>query len=281
MILTMTLYGRNAFFRIEIVISGTFLILAGALALQALPACPAAMAEAVKRSPGIIQGLAVRLLGPDPFVPFVSLAVAVLFSPAALILIYLSFEKTQAPEILFITLFVLSFSFEVMRLMTLLQKVWVIPSIYLLLASRALLFGRLLGIFSLFAAGVCAAGLEVQKQLNVIFIAIFISLVVSLGIPIDILTWDSSFSMINGYLSLFRMVEAVVLLITMASFFISAWSRGTAEYGAIGLGSFLAFTGRNILLSADTWIGPLPGLLLLAAGVWLICTKLHRVYLWL
>jgi hypothetical protein len=277
----MTLYDRNIFFRVEIVIAGGFLVLAGILALRALPACPAAMAEAVRRSPGIIQGLANRFLEPNPFVPFASLAAAALFSPIALVLIYFFFEKTQAPEILFITLFVLSFSFEVMRLMTLLQKTWVIPSIYLLLASRTLLFGRLFGIFSLFAAGVCAAGLEVQKQLNVIFIAVFISLVVTLGIPIDILTWDSSFSMINGYLSLFRMVETVVLLITMASFFISAWSRGTPEYISIGLGSFLAFAGRNMLLSADTWLSPLPGLLLLVAGVWLICTRLHKVYLWL
>ena len=281
MLLSMTLYDRNVFFRVEIGIAGGFLILAGILALQALPACPEAMAEAVKRSPGIIQSLARQFLAPNPFVPFASLAASALFSLAVLILIYFFFEKTQAPEILFITLFVLSFSFEVMRLMTLLQKVWVIPSIYLLLASRALLFGRLFGIFSLFAAGVCAAGLEVEKQLNVILITVFVSLVVTLGIPIDILTWDSSFSMINGYLSLFRMVETVVLLVTMASFFISAWSRGTREYAAISLGSFFAFAGRNILLSADTWLSPLPGLLLLAAGLWLICTKLHKVYLWL
>jgi hypothetical protein len=281
MLSSMTLYDRNIFFRIEILIAGGFLVLAGILALRALPACPAVMAEAVRRSPGVIQGLAKHFLEPNPFVPFASLAAAALFSLTALILIYFFFEKTQAPEILFITIFALSFSFEVMRLMTLLQKIWVIPSIYLLLASRALLFGRLFGIFSLFAAGVCAAGLEVEKQLNVIFIAVFISLVATLGIPIDILTWDSSFSMINGYLSLFRMVETVVLLITMASFFISAWSRGTPEYAAVGLGSFLAFVGRNILLSADTWLSPLPGLIFLAAGLWLICTKLHKVYLWL
>jgi hypothetical protein len=281
MLWAMTLYGRNAFFRIEIAVSGGFLILAGGLALQALPACPAVMAEAVRRSPGVIQGLAVRFFGPEPFAPFACLAAAVLFAPAALTMIYFFFEKTQAPEILFITLFVLSFSFEAMRLMTLLQKAWVIPSFYLLLASRTLLFGRLLGIFSLFAAGICAAGLEIQKQLNVIFIAVFIALVVTLGIPVDILTWDSSFSMVNGYLSLFRMVETVVLFITIASFFISAWSRGTPEYAAVGLGSFLAFTGRNILLSADTWITPFPGILCLTAGVWLICTKLHKVYLWL
>jgi hypothetical protein len=280
MLAAMTLYGRNAFFRIEITAAAGFFILAAALAFTALPVCPAAMEEAVKRSPGIVQSL-LTPLKPNSFVPLVSLAAAALFSLAALVLIYFFFEKTQAPEILFITLFVLSFSFEIMRLITPLQKIWDIPSIYLLLASRALLFGRLFGIFSLFAAGVYAAGLEVQKQVNVIFIAVFISLVISLGIPIDILAWDSSFNMVNGYLFLFRMAETAVALITMASFFISAWSRGTPEYRAVGIGSFFAFTGRNILLSADTWISPLPGLLFLAAGVWLISTKLHKIYLWL
>ena len=277
----MTLYDRNVFFRVEILIAGGFLILAGILALQALPACPVVMAEAVKRSPGIIQGLARRLLAPNPFVPFASLAAAALFSLAALILIYFFFEKTQAPEILFITLFVLSFSFEVMRLMTLLQKVWVIPSIYLLLASRILLFGRLFGIFSLFAASVYAAGLEVRKQRNVILVITVATLIIALGVPIDTQTWDSSLNMINGYTSLFRLLETGVVLITVISFFIAAYSRRSEEYTRIGAGAFLAFLGRNLFLNADTWISPVPGILLLSVGIWFICTQLHKIYLWL
>jgi hypothetical protein len=281
MLSVMTLYGRNVFFRIEIVISLLFLALTGILAFKVLPLCPAAMEDSVRRSPGIVQGLISRFTTPNPYVPFVSLAGGGLYSLVALVLIYFSFEKTQAPEILFISLFVLSFSFETMRLITPLQKVRAIPSIYLLLASRALIFGRFFGIFALFTAGVYAAGLEIQKQINVILVAAFISLVVALRIPIDILSWDSSFSMINGYRSLFRMIETVVLIITMLSFFISAWSRGTPEYIAVGAGTFLVYAGRNILLSGDTWICPVPGLLLLTAGAWLICTKLHKVYLWL
>jgi hypothetical protein len=281
MLTVMTLYGRNVLFRIEIFISALFIILMGILAVKVLPVCPAVMEESVRRSPGIIQNLIAHFLTPSPYVPFLSLAGGGLYSLVTLVLIYLSFEKTQAPEILFISLFVLSFSFETIRLLVPLQKIWAIPSVYLLLGSQTLLFGRFFGIFALFAAGVYAAGLEVQKQLNVILIIAFISLVVSLGIPIDILTWDSSFSMINGYLSLFRMTETVVFVITMMSFFISAWSRGTPEYVAIGFGSFLAYAGRNILLSGDTWISPFPALLLLTAGAWLICTKLHKVYLWL
>ncbi|MDR1411831.1 MAG: hypothetical protein LBI91_06480 [Spirochaetaceae bacterium] len=277
----MTLSARNVVFRAEIIISALFCILTGVLALKALPLCPAAAADAVRRSPGIVQGLVGRFLGPSPYVPFASLAGTTLCSFITLVFIYFFFEKTQAPEIFFITLFVLSLSFETMRLMTPLQKTWIIPSVYLLMAGRALLFGRFFGIISLFAAGVYAAGLEIQTQLNGTLIAAFIALVVSLGIPIDILAWDSSFSMVNGYFSLFRMVETGVLLITMASFFISAWSRGTPEYVSVGVGAFLMFAGRGILLSADTWISPIPGFLFLVAGIWLICTKLHKVYLWL
>jgi hypothetical protein len=66
----------------------------------------------------------------------------------------------------------------------------------------------------------------------------------------------------------------------MLSFFISAYTRGSREYIFIGIGSLMVFWGRAVLLSADTWITPLPGLLLLVGGTWIICVQLHRVYLW-
>jgi hypothetical protein len=47
------------------------------------------------------------------------------------------------------------------------------------------------------------------------------------------------------------------------------------------MGSFLVLLGRNLLLNADTWIGPAAGLILLSAGAWFICSWLHKAYLWL
>jgi len=85
----------------------------------------------------------------------------------------------------------------------------------------------------------------------------------------------------NGYRSMFSMIELGVLAVTMLSFFISAYTRGSRAYVFIGLGTFLVFAGRNILINSDTWVTPLPGLLALAAGTWLICSRLHREYLWL
>jgi hypothetical protein len=162
-----------------------------------------------------------------------------------------------------------------------LRDVYDLPSFYPVLGSRTLLFARFFGIFSLFAASVYAAGLGEQKQGTIVFVIAIAALVVALGAPIDGLAWDSSLMMLCGYSSMLKMVEAGTILITMISFFISAWSRGSREYVFIGLGSFLVFVGRTMLLSSDTWLTPLPALLLLAGGTWIYCVQLHHVYLWL
>ena len=112
------------------------------------------------------------------------------------------------------------------------------------------------------------------------FIAVA-SLIIALGVPVDTHTWDSSLGMIHGNLPMLRLIEASVFLITSISFFIAARKRGTREFFFIGTGSFLIFIGRNILLSADTWVGLPVGFLLLAAGTWLACKNLHKIYLWL
>jgi hypothetical protein len=273
----MTLSGRNIFFKVEIFFAAAAFVFTILMAFLVIPVCPAVAGEASRRAPGFFQ----RFLEADPYAPFAALAGAAAYALVSLVLIYYFFEKTQAPEILFVTLFTLSFSVEGMRIITLLQGTQVIPALYLLMSSRILLFGRFFGLFSLFAASVYAAGLDQQKERNIIFIIAVITLLISLRVPIDVLTWDSSYNMINGYTSMFRMVEIGTLLITVISFLISAWSKGAAEYVAIGIGSFLVFIGRNLFLSADTWLNVALGILLLATGTWFICTRLHKVYLWL
>jgi hypothetical protein len=246
-----------------------------------LPVYPDLTTMAVQRAGGILQFFIVPFLNPVPYVPFIAIAGAVLYSLITSILIYYFFEKTQAPEILFFALFVLSFAFEGFRTVVPLKMVYQLPTVYLSMASRALLFGRYFGVFSLFAAGVYASGWDVQKEGYVIFIIAIVALMIAVNVPIDGLSWDSSLMTIIGYRGLLKLSEITIILITTISFFVSAYSRGTREYIFIGIGSFLVFLGRNILLNSDTWIAPLPGLVSLGAGTWFICTQLHRVYLWL
>jgi len=205
----------------------------------------------------------------------------VLFSFLSIILVYYFFEKTQSPEIFFVTIFAASFAPEALRLLLPLSRVYEIPSLYILTASRVTLFGRYFGIFSLFTASIYAVGFKAQQQRNVVMIIAVITLIITLGVPIDTGAWDSSLNLISGYVAIFRLIEAGAFLTTALSFFIAAWSRSSREFIVIGAGSVLAFMGRHILLYADAWAALPIGMLLLAVGTWLICTKLHKIYLWL
>jgi hypothetical protein len=246
-----------------------------------LPLYPRLTEEAVQRAPGVVQALVVRLFSPAPHAPLATMSAAVLYALIVSILIYFFFEKTQSPEITFFVLFALSFVFETLRLMVPLRTLYDFPMFLLVLGARILLFGRFFGVLSLFASSVYAAGLDFQKQGNIIFGIIIITLIVSLGVPVDGMSWDTSLTMISGYSSVFRLAEAGFLFMAVISFLVGAYTRGTRDYLYIALGALLVSLGRNFLISADSWATPLPGLIMLTVGTFFITRRLHQVYLWL
>jgi len=277
----MTLSDRNNIFRAGIALSFLCLLLCITASIKAIPVYPLMEKEITLRSEGILQIFAGNLFNVRLLSVHCSIIVLVLYSSLTIILNYYFFEKTKSPEILFVVFFAASFSLEALRLILPLGLVYDFPSLYLLVASRVILFGRLFGIFSLFTASIYGAGYEMQRQRYVIVIITVISLLIAMGIPIDTQTWDSGLNMVTGYTTMFRLIDIGTFLITAISFFIAAWSRGSRGYVFIGLGSVLVFLGRNILLNADTWASLPAGLPLLAVGTWLICTNIHKIYLWL
>ncbi|MCL2759390.1 MAG: hypothetical protein FWD22_04195 [Treponema sp.] len=239
------------------------------------------MEEELRRSTGIFQFLSGLFIGNDYFAVHVSLSALVLFSLVGIMLIHSYFERTSAPEIFYIAIFAICFSFEAIRLVLPLHSIFNFSSFYMRVALRFLLFARFFSVFSLFAAGVCAAGLEVQKTRNVIFVMVLAALVITLGVPIDVLNWDTSFNIVNGYSSMFTLIELAAFFTAMISFLIAAKTRGSKEYIHVAIGVLLVMVGRNILLNTDNWIGPLPGIALLSIGTVFICSKLHKIHLWL
>jgi len=276
-----TLSLRNSFFKGGIILAALSLSLIAIGGYFALPAYPGVMTRAALRSRGIIQKLIGGMADPEAYVPYFTMLGAAAYSLISIILIYYFFEKTQSPEILFFGFFVISLSFEFTRIIIPLNEVSPIPGIYLIIASRVLLFGRYFGLFSLFSASVYAAGLDGQRQQTVMLILILAAMVIAINVPVDSIIWDSTFTFWYGYSAMFSFVDGGILIVTITTFLISAHTRGSKSYAYAGLGAFLAFAGRTILLNSDTWITPLPGLLLLATGTWFVCGRLHREYLWL
>ena len=277
----MTLSARNLLFKGGIILSFLCLVICAAASIRTIPVYSLMEPEIARRSGGFFQAIVGKYFSARLLAVHCGILAVVVYSFFSIILTYYFFEKTQSPEILFVVFFALSFSIEALRLILPLGQVYVMPSLYPLMASRILLFARHFGIFSLFAASLYAVGYESQRQRNVIMLITVTALVIALGVPIDTEAWDSSLNMITGYAPIFRLIEAGTFLITAVSFFIAAWSRSSREFIFIGIGAILAFLGRTILLTADAWAILPFALAFLIAGTWIVCTYLHKIYLWL
>ncbi|MDR0402283.1 MAG: hypothetical protein LBH35_01695 [Treponema sp.] len=277
----MTLSQRNRYFAAGIVLSSICLLGILFHISKLLPFYPELSAAAVKRVSGLFQRIAAYFFTAAPLAPFVTAAASVAYTLAVSFLIYFFFEKTQSPEILFFGLFTFSFVFEILRFMLPVKALYNLSSVFLILGARILFFGRFFGVLSFFASSLYAAGFNLQKQGTVVIAIAIAALIVSLGIPIDGFSWDTNFVMISGYAVILRLAEIGILFISVTSFFVAAYTRGSREYLVVGLGAFLVFAGRDLLINADTWLTPVPGFVMLCAGTWFISAKLHQVYLWL
>jgi len=277
----MTLSERNTFFKIGILLCSICTLFVTVSSFFVIPVYSQIMAEYTRRPGNVFQIVTGFFPGNNNYAVYFLLAAAVIYSLVSIIVIHFFFERTSTPEILYIAIFTISFALEAVRLILPLQYIFCFSVFYVVLAAKILLFVRFFGIFSLFTAGLCAAGLEVQKTRNVIFLMIVAALVITLGIPIDGSNWDTSFNIINSYNSMFSLVSAAVFITTVISFFIAAKNRDSREYVYIAIGAGLALAGRGFVINVDNWASLVPGIILLSIGTVILCSKLHKIHLWL
>jgi len=277
----MTLSERNTFFKMGIILSSICTLFVTVSSFFIIPVYSQIMTEYTRRSGNIFQFITGFFLKNNNYAVYFSLAAAVIYSLVSIIVIHFFFERTSSPEILYIAIFTISFAMEAVRFILPLQYIFTFSLFYVVLAAKILLFVRFFGIFSLFTAGLCAAGLEVQKTRNAVFLMIVAALVITLGVPIDGSNWDTSLNIINSYNSMFSLVSAAVFITTLISFFIAAKIRDSREYVYIAIGAGLALAGRGFLINVDNWTSLVPGIILLSIGTVILCSKLHKIHLWL
>jgi len=277
----MTLSGRNSVLKAGIALSSAFLVAGLTASFFAIPALARMDAGEMARAQGWFQTLTAWRVGPSLLAAHFTALAPALYSLLALAFVYSFFEKTQSPEILFVAFFAASLAPEVLRLAIPLGEVRDIPSLYLAASSRAIIFSRYFGIFSMFAASVHAAGYKSQQNRGAILMIAAVALFIALGVPVDTHARDTSLAVLSGYASMFRLVEIGVFLMTAVSFLVAARTRGSRRFLVIAMGATLAMAGRDALIRGDTWIALAVGLPMLCAGTWLVCKRLHGIYLWL
>jgi hypothetical protein len=274
----MTLTSRNYYLLTGIGVSLAVLAAAVIFANQTLPFFPDLVKQAAKRPSGypLTGGFPV-----NPYAPFIVMLATALYAVVVQTLIYQFFEKTQSPEIFFFALFAFSFTFECGRISLPLQHIYALPQAFSVTAERMRLFGRLFGLFALFMSSVYATGFKAQKQGTILFSIFVAAMLFAIRIPIDALGWDTCLHLDSGYRPVLRMLELSTGMLAVASYLVSARLKNSKEFALIGAGVFLVFVGRIFLFDADSLYTPVPALICLVGGTWLVCTQLHRIYLWM
>jgi hypothetical protein len=224
--------------------------------------------------------IAALLPAPQPYAVWTAILAAVAYAFGALVVIFYLFEKTQSVEVHFFIFFVFSFAVEVARSWLPACLEMGLPSLYISIASRALVFFRCMGMFSLFCAGLYAAGFKIEKEENVLLPLVIITLFIALDIPINIFTCNTSLCVVDGFPAVFRAMNVIVVVLTVLSFVYGAWQRGARVYYYVAAGSLCAFVGRAMLFAADTYVFAVVGFGLLVIGTYFICRHLREYYLW-
>jgi hypothetical protein len=274
----MTLSRHVQLLKIGIAFSALALAGVAAISWKIMPLFPYLVKTAQNRS--LLPLLRDFLPAQTTYTPFVTVVAAIIYALITLIIIFYMFEKTQSVEVHFLILFVFSLVFEVARLGIPVRLAFNISGILLTLVARLLVFFRYFGMFSLFIASLYSAGLKIEKEENVLFPLVVITLFLSISLPINTFTFDTTLCLANGYPIVFRVMEYLVAGLSALSFVYGAWKASVKEYYFIGFGTLLAFTGRGILIDADFYAMAAVGFVLLSGGTCLICYHLRKLYLW-
>jgi hypothetical protein len=273
----MTLYKHTFLLKFGIAAAGVTFAGLGFVSNHILPFYPRLVNAATRRS-GFLFGNTEAV---SPYIAYGTMLASVFYALIAFILLFYLFEKTQSVEAHFFMFFVFSFIFEVLRAALPLREALDIPGVYLSLAAHILVFFRYFGLFSLFCAGLYAAGLKTEREENFIFPLFIITMFISFNLPVNIWTWDTSLYLVSGYPFTFRILEITVALGTVFSFFCAAFKSGIKEYYSAGIGALCALLGRALLFSCDSLVLSIFGIILLIIGTVLICFNLRSIYLWI
>ena len=202
-----------------------------------------------------------------------------LFSVGGWLYVRLSFEKTSSAEIFFYSFFLVSLSFETLKMTQVLLMVQAKPFVFNVLLTRIIFFGRFFGLLCLFFSGMFSSWLQYQRIGLVLSVSLLTPVALALVIPIstdvgrDLLF---TFGIRREIGVTFYALEAFAVL----NYIISGVLLNNREYIWMSTGILMILIGREFLFQGSGLTIALFGAALLTGGSLLFGKKAHNVYLW-
>ena len=200
------------------------------------------------------------------------------YIPIVSFYIYARFEKTPSSEVAYLTLFLLGCVPEFARLFIPLEISQNNLPGFLVIAGRALFWGRTLSVVSLFAASIFSSkpkGLETEQ--NIIVLLVF-SLALANIVPVNTTKITQSFSIEIGWKNFVNLTYVVTILLTAASYAVYSVLNENFLYLRLGFGILCLEAGCFILNSTAILAAAIAGAILLAIGTARSLDALHKLY---
>jgi len=190
------------------------------------------------------------------------------------------FRRVSSAEIYFMTLFLMTLSVELLRIGQPLAEVADMPIHVGGLITRIVLFGRLVGAFSLFAAGVYSAGADYPRIGTVTALLVLLAFLIVYFVPVDSERMNATFVHMTGGREGIDLMLGFLSLGTIANYAI-AWSRGHRERGgSIALAIAAVVVGKLLVLHVPTLAPLAVGAGLLIAGTASFILVNRSYFLW-
>ena len=221
------------------------------------------------------------LAGQESIAPLaLALLCELIFSVAAVLVLYFSFRKTASPEIFFFILFVMSMSFDAVKMLHILFDVTAIPPYFDTILTRVIVFGKSFGTLCLFACGLFAVGVSYERLEIVLVTALLLAFALSASLPVDMTSIEPNFVMTTGYERELSIITYVLYAFAVGNFLLAAFQTANKSYILIGLGMAMVMVGREILYYRYDGLSVIVAFVLLVAGSTLFGEQTHEVHLW-
>jgi len=219
------------------------------------------------------------LLKYNPIYVFAGIFILMVYICVTSLIIYHSFEKTQAPDIVFFLLFLAACLCDTSRLLVPIFKLSGTYSLFLLKVGNIHLFARLLAPLALMGNTVMSTEDFRQSTDRNCIILIIIAMFFAEMIPLNTAVIFPNFCISYGYENAIRAFCGIICAVSTISLFRTNQKN---EYRQImTLGFLLLCVGYSLIFYCYNLLGLISGTLLLGGGSYLYLNEVHKHYLWI
>ena len=219
------------------------------------------------------------LLRYNPYIVFSTMSFEMIYVCITTMIIYHSFEKTQAPDIAFFLIFLAACLFDATRFVIPVFQISGTYSKLLLKVRNIHLFARLLAPLALLGNTIMSTDDFRQHTDRNCLIIIIVALFFSEMIPLNTAVILPNFCISYGYVKAIRGFSLLVCIVSAISLFNT--NRKNEYKQIMTIGFILLCIGYTLIFYCYNILSLAAGTLFLGIGTYLYLNEVHKHYLWI